>query len=41
MDLSAKDIARIQDEVENVVRSLHAAHLARGEGAMEHFLAYF
>ncbi|MDA0684522.1 MAG: nuclear transport factor 2 family protein [Bacteroidetes bacterium] len=41
MRLSDKDIARIKADVETVVRSLHAAHLARGEGTLEHFLAFF
>ena len=41
MDLSADDIACIQADVESVVRSLHSAHLARGEGTLEHFMTFF
>ncbi|MDA0379481.1 MAG: nuclear transport factor 2 family protein, partial [Bacteroidetes bacterium] len=41
MDLSPQEIAQIKDEVESIVRSLHAAHLARGKGSLEHFLAFF
>ncbi|MDA1029042.1 MAG: nuclear transport factor 2 family protein [Bacteroidetes bacterium] len=41
MNLSNKDIAGIKDEIENLVRALHAAQFGRGEGSLETFLEFF
>jgi|GEM_PF-922052 len=41
MDLSPNEIADIKQAVDATVRAMHAAHLTRGEGSLDRFMAFF